>query len=127
MCVAPCDSAVCLLVAPRLKLSVTDSYIFVVADMAALIIQAIGGGRASAAETLEAANQGGRIMLGGIALQFAVLIIYVLFATEFLVRAARNRPVRPNAAGATKSPQIDGKVKLMVLGLCISAVFLFIR
>lgn len=46
-----------------------DAIIFLVADFIALGVQGAGGGIASSAATLEGANNGGRIMLGGIILQ----------------------------------------------------------
>ncbi|KAH7106598.1 RTA1-domain-containing protein [Auriculariales sp. MPI-PUGE-AT-0066] len=104
------------------------SYIFITADVAALLVQAVGGSQASAAETLEDANKGGKVMLGGIALQFAALVIYVIVAAEFLLRVIQDRPVRPVPPGyAERREKLDRKVKLMILGLAISAVFIFIR
>ena len=51
----------------------TDSYIFLTADVIALIVQAVGGSVASqgaAVESLAQANHGANIMLGGILVQF---------------------------------------------------------
>ncbi|KAG7441499.1 uncharacterized protein BT62DRAFT_480830 [Guyanagaster necrorhizus] len=67
---------------PKLSL---DSIIFCTCDGVALIIQDVGGGIASAATTLPAANKGGDIILGGIVFQLAVITVYVLCAAEFLV------------------------------------------
>ncbi|KAH7106590.1 RTA1-domain-containing protein [Auriculariales sp. MPI-PUGE-AT-0066] len=101
------------------------SYIFLSADLSSLIVQAIGGGRASSADTSEGAEKGAQIMLGGIGLQFAALVLYILFACEFLVRVILDRPVRDKETSL--GPRLDGRIRMMLVGLCISAVFLFIR
>ena len=67
-------------------------------------MQAIGGGQASAAVTLDAANRGAKVMLGGILVQFSkflaedraaciaerllsvAIVIYVVLAAEFVIR-----------------------------------------
>jgi RTA1 like protein len=47
--------------------------IFISLDLVSLVVQAIGGAKASiAAENDEDANPGGRIMLGGIVLQMGM-------------------------------------------------------
>jgi len=47
-----------------------DAYIFLAIDTASLVVQAVGGAQASIAITLDAANRGAKVMLGGIILQF---------------------------------------------------------
>ncbi|KAK0470681.1 hypothetical protein IW261DRAFT_1343831 [Armillaria novae-zelandiae] len=54
-------------------------------DVIALIIQGVGGGTTSAANTLPAANKNGNIMLGGIVFQLVVIMVYVICAAKFLV------------------------------------------
>lgn len=44
--------------------------VFIVGDIISLIVQAVGGGTASAADTLEGANNGGYIMVGGVMVSF---------------------------------------------------------
>ena len=49
-----------------------DLIIFIILDLVSLVVQAIGGAKASqAAENNEDADPGGRIMLGGIILQMS--------------------------------------------------------
>ena len=47
----------------------SDAKIFIAADVTALVIQAVGGAMASIADTYEAAERGGNIMLAGIIIQ----------------------------------------------------------
>ncbi|PVG04551.1 RTA1 like protein [Serendipita vermifera] len=120
--------------------------IFITLDLASLIVQAIGGARASsAAQRNEDAEVGGRIMLYGIITQMIALTIYVALGTEFVIRYTLHKPVRkPTVAdlAATASadpsydsytnektlrPVLDRNTKLMLVGLIINTVFLFIR
>jgi hypothetical protein len=50
----------------------TDSIIFCSADFVALVVQAVGGGMAATANTRAGADQGGKIMLGGIIFQLGM-------------------------------------------------------
>lgn len=50
-----------------------DSTIFIIADLLALITQAVGGGMASSADTNEAAERGARVMVGGIIVSARIL------------------------------------------------------
>lgn len=113
------------------------SIIFCTCDVVALIIQGVGGGIASAADTLPAANKGGNIMLGGIVFQLVVITVYVICAAEFLVRYVKDRPL----ASRTANSQVDvasmkpaysrgvmsGKSLLMLGALALSTIFLYIR
>lgn len=45
------------------------SVTFVLGDLASLIIQAVGGGQASAADTLQGANDGAHVMVAGVIIQ----------------------------------------------------------
>ncbi|KAG8925052.1 hypothetical protein FRC00_004393, partial [Tulasnella sp. 408] len=47
----------------------TYAITFISLDLAALIVQSVGGSQASAADTLEGANRGAKVMVGGIILQ----------------------------------------------------------
>ncbi|KZV91661.1 RTA1-domain-containing protein [Exidia glandulosa HHB12029] len=102
------------------------SVVFLIADTAALIVQAVGGAQASAALTLEKANAGARVMLGGILVQFVAIILYVALASEFLLRYMLDKPVRKNVPSSARVT-LDSGVRMMIIGLCISTVFLFIR
>lgn len=117
---------------PRLSLSLsrpltctslTDSIVFVSADVVALTIQAVGGGLASSAADPAGAEDGAKVMLGGILLQFVAIIIYTTLAFEFLVRYFAEWPLRQNG----QRGMLDTRLRLMVIGLCISTFFLLIR
>ena len=57
----------------------------------------------------------------------AALVIYVVLASEFLLRYNYNHPF-PRATKASSKPgQMDKKTKLMIFGLCLEAIFLFVR
>ncbi|KIO30488.1 hypothetical protein M407DRAFT_20381 [Tulasnella calospora MUT 4182] len=79
----------------------TYAITFLSLDMAALIVQAVGGSQASAAETLEGANRGAKVMVGGIILQMVAITLYVLIQAEYLVRVFKDKPIHPRPAPAT--------------------------
>ncbi|KAH7101350.1 hypothetical protein BKA62DRAFT_703530, partial [Auriculariales sp. MPI-PUGE-AT-0066] len=83
--------------------------------------------QASAAETLEAANRGANVMLGGIILQLVAIVLYVALAVEFFVRFARDVPVRKSGAYTYRPSTIDEKVKRQIFGLGFGTIFLLIR
>lgn len=47
--------------------------VFVTGDLISLVVQAVGGGQASAADTLAGANQGAYVMVGGVMVSLALL------------------------------------------------------
>ncbi|KAJ7673857.1 RTA1 like protein-domain-containing protein [Mycena polygramma] len=98
--------------------------IFLTCDIVALVVQGVGGGLASSATTLDGANQGARIMLGGIAFQFAVIIVFSTLAVDFMQRYLRDQPVRTdgNPRGV-----LALRLKFMLAGLAFSTTTLFIR
>jgi len=122
-------------ISPRLY-----SIIFISADVVSLVIQAIGGGAASAAaHNHKSAEKGGHVMLVGIVLQMAAITIYSLLAAEVMIRYSINRPwrkavppvdTRAHSPASTLDgtpPSMNPKMKLMVFGLGVSTLFLFIR
>ncbi|KAF8579280.1 RTA1 like protein [Ramaria rubella] len=117
--------------------------IFVSADVFALIVQAAGGGLASTANTLAAANTGADIMVTGIFLQMVAMLCYTFLAAEFLTRLYLKRPLRvesnPEASLGSSSDEegwktgilsedfLPPRISLMVLGLALSTILVFIR
>ncbi|KAG9018259.1 hypothetical protein FRB90_011713 [Tulasnella sp. 427] len=81
----------------------TYAITFLGLDLSALIVQAVGGAQASSADTLDGANRGARVMVGGIILQMVAITLYVLIQVEYLIRVFKDRPVhpRPNPIAAT--------------------------
>ncbi|KDN48643.1 hypothetical protein RSAG8_02630, partial [Rhizoctonia solani AG-8 WAC10335] len=92
----------------------------------ALLLQAIGGGVASSATTLEGANRGGNIMLAGIVIQLAAVTLFDLLSIEFVVRYAFGRPAR-GASTDHEKHKIPKRVVLMLVGLGIASVFILVR
>jgi hypothetical protein len=72
--------------------------------------------------------------LGGIVFQLVAITAYTCLAAEFLLRFVKDKPIRPTAhmpvptsAGREKGQKLQGKLRKMVIGLCISTVVIFIR
>ncbi|CUA69861.1 putative protein C17G6,02c [Schizosaccharomyces pombe 972h-] [Rhizoctonia solani] len=106
------------------------SIIFITADVTALVIQAIGGAMASIADTLDDAEEGSHVMLGGIIIQLVAVVLYTLLALEFVVRFSLNRPARSSVSEPRKHAGWDGvprKVVWMLVGLAIATLFIIIR
>ncbi|RPD77189.1 RTA1-domain-containing protein [Lentinus tigrinus ALCF2SS1-7] len=103
--------------------------IFCGCDIISLIMQALGGAKASIAVKKGTNPQpGGHIMLAGVSFQLASLFVYVVLASEFLLRYAYDHPFKRTV----KSPgmrhrSMDLKTKLMLFALGLEAIFLFIR
>ncbi|KAF7364297.1 hypothetical protein MSAN_01089600 [Mycena sanguinolenta] len=82
--------------------------VFLPCDIISLVVQGIGGGMASSASDLSGANRGGRVMLGGIAFQFLVIIVFSALMCDFTLRYLFDRPT-------------------MLIALVFSTIVLFIR
>jgi hypothetical protein len=79
--------------------------------------------------------------LGGIVFQMVAITLYTLLAMEFLVRFIQDKPIHPVEPKPLPSPsdsekgltapaqrhQIQGKLRQLVIGLCISTIAVFIR
>nr|GAT60395.1 predicted protein [Mycena chlorophos] len=108
--------------------------VFLSCDIIALVVQAVGGALASAANTLAGANQGANIMLAAIVFQFVALVVYSLLAADFFYNYTKDRPVRKPAPGdsdgypaAAGRGLIDGKLRVMIYAVAFSTLMLFIR
>ncbi|QRV85711.1 RTA1-like protein [Ceratobasidium sp. AG-Ba] len=112
------------------------SIIFLIADGSALVIQGVGGGLASAADTLDGANQGSHVMLAGIIIQLAAIVLFTLLASEFIIRYSYDRPARQRTLSEEQSQAgekvqerkpVSRNIILMLVGLGIVIVFMVIR
>jgi len=125
------------------------AYVFVGADVVALVVQSVGGAQASSANTGAQSNQGAKVMVGGIIIQMAAITLYIAVQAEYLWRVFKNRPIRPVSTGAvTPSAEKDGalgqsespsvisvigkeritrNIAAMLIGMGIAAVFIYIR
>ncbi|KDQ16597.1 hypothetical protein BOTBODRAFT_30518 [Botryobasidium botryosum FD-172 SS1] len=107
--------------------------IFCSVDVVSLVIQAIGGGMASSADNLDGAENGAHVMLGGIVLQLVAITFYVVFAAEFVTRFYKDWPIRhvsqsdEGKAVTSASGKYDKPVRLVMIGIIFSSVFLYIR
>ncbi|KAJ7433447.1 RTA1 like protein-domain-containing protein [Mycena galericulata] len=81
--------------------------LFLPCDIIALVVQGVGGGMASSANTLAGANVGANVMLGGIGFQFSA-----------------NRPTRTDWA---PRGVLTPRLKIMLAALAFSTTTLFIR
>ncbi|TFK73783.1 RTA1-like protein [Pluteus cervinus] len=100
--------------------------LFLSCDVISLIVQAVGGGMADAATTLEAANRGAHIMLGGIVFQLFIIIIYSILATEFLVRYAYDKPFTYRTSNTPRG-EMTTRIRIMLGALGFNTLCLFIR
>jgi len=96
-------------------------------DIVSLIVQAVGGAKASMAEDYQGAQDGAHIMLGGIVFQLACITAYVILAAEFFLRFHNDWPVR-SPEKSDESPALLGKrMKIMIAALIFNTTCLFIR
>ncbi|KAJ7278457.1 RTA1 like protein [Mycena rebaudengoi] len=98
--------------------------IFLTCDFVALTAQGVGGGMASSAKSLAAANVGANVMLGGIVFQFAAIVVYSSLAGDFFRRYFKHSPVR-KVPGSRED--MTPRLKIMIGGLVFSTTCLFIR
>ncbi|KAF8578253.1 RTA1-domain-containing protein [Ramaria rubella] len=137
-----------ILLGPRYSRLTPKAYLitFLSADVVALIVQAIGGAKASFAfQNGKSATPGAHIMLGGIFLQLVGIILYSLLATEFLLRFHLQKPFkssRPAEKNDTSSADdekaeelnaletpgvLTSKMSLLILGLGFATLFVLMR
>ncbi|EAU86411.2 hypothetical protein CC1G_05405 [Coprinopsis cinerea okayama7 len=104
--------------------------IFFACDFLSLVIQAVGGAIAAQAETLEGANRGGNIMLGGIAFQLSVIVFYSILVLEYFTRFMKDRPVntiKPSHKDYAPRGELTKELKFMLAALSFNTLCLFIR
>ncbi|WVR04189.1 hypothetical protein IAU60_001189 [Kwoniella sp. DSM 27419] len=99
------------LLRPKMYLAV-----FVTADIISLVVQAIGGGRAAvAAQQGTSTKSSTKIMLAGILFQLATMTLFVLLATDFILRVIFRRPYahleRRHANGNSSPGELDQEPK----------------
>ncbi|BFZ57757.1 hypothetical protein PYCC9005_004810 [Savitreella phatthalungensis] len=69
--------------------------LFCGADLASLIVQAVGGSMAAAADTEKLANKGSKIIVGGIAIQVAAMSVFTVLAVGFIYKAGGTKRLLP--------------------------------
>ena len=102
---------------------------FVTADLVSLTVQGVGGGiAATAVGNHEDPEEGGRIMLGGIAFQMFAITIYMGLAIEFIYRFWHNKPFKGRSY-----PPVSGRdalshnIKYMLVGCALSSLMIYVR
>ncbi|KAF9041080.1 RTA1-domain-containing protein [Hymenopellis radicata] len=114
------------------------SIIFVSCDVISLVVQGAGGGIAASGNTLEDANMGGNIMLGGIVFQLVVMTLFLLLAGEFFYRFFTDSPIagrdfaRVDSVGShvtltNSGYRLSSKMRLMLVALFFNTACLYIR
>lgn len=97
-------------------------WIFCLADLVAIVVQAVGGAlSATALADDRSSTPGSRIMLGGIVLQLACMLVFAWLAAVVWLRMRRDRSYRE-----TPHPQA-GKLTPLGWGIAIATVTIVIR
>jgi len=99
-------------------------YIFIACDFFSLLLQAIGGGVASSANTTKVTDMGGNIMLAGIIFQVVTFAgLYVLIAL-YMLKLSRGKHTLTSEAAAL----IQGRdFKIFSAGMFAASLFIFVR
>jgi hypothetical protein len=102
------------ILSPRLYL-----WIFCTCDVISLVVQAIGGGMASAAADEVDGNTapGTHIMVAGIAFQMASITVFMICAADFVRRALQRRLLQP----------LTGTVVPLLVAMVFSVVCIYVR
>ncbi|TFK46776.1 RTA1 like protein, partial [Heliocybe sulcata] len=102
-------------------------------DVIALLLQAAGGGAASGT-TENSINLGSHLLLAGIAFQLGAMSIFMILATEFLLRYYLDRPMGRVAtakldSGVTFSARgrDDWRMSLIIISIVLSTLFIVVR
>ncbi|TFK65841.1 RTA1-domain-containing protein [Pluteus cervinus] len=102
------------------------SRILITCDVISLVVQGAGGGIASAAETLNGANVGAHIMLGGIVFQLGIITLYLTLGTEFLIRYIHDKPFTGRTNDSPRG-ELTLRTRIMLGALGFNTLCLFIR
>lgn len=96
--------------------------IFCACDVLSLVVQALGGARASAADTTEAMQTGTHIMVAGIAFQLFTMTLFGALGADFLWRVLAS----PSRAGEFRGRVTRG-ARLVFGALFVSFLMVYIR
>ncbi|KAL8657975.1 MAG: hypothetical protein Q9226_001385 [Calogaya cf. arnoldii] len=104
--------------------------IFIPCDILSLVLQALGGGMASAAShSNKNPETGNYIMLAGLAFQVFTLLVFMLLCTDFAIRTV----IRTNRMGESALDLIHATLRhsmefrIFLIALTISTICIFIR
>lgn len=102
------------------------TYIFILADLASLIMQGIGGGIASTADTEDQQALGDDLMMAGISWQVVALFFFAVMASWYTIRrwrAVAHHPLSAEGASTIKTL----KFRLFAFGVSSAWLAIFIR
>jgi hypothetical protein len=70
-----------------------------------------------------------KVIAGGIAFQFAAVVVYMLLSTEFFVRFLLKKPFpgREDTIYGAPPSVLDSRTKQMIVGVGLSTLAMFIR
>ncbi|KAI7118383.1 hypothetical protein KC352_g33568, partial [Hortaea werneckii] len=100
------------------------TYIFISCDVFSIVLQAVGGACAAAAETDALLNAGDNIMITGLATQVFTLVVFGLLAADYGVAVYRHRhELNP----ATVELRQSLRFKLFIVALWVAFLGILIR
>ncbi|KAF9260772.1 RTA1-domain-containing protein [Marasmius fiardii PR-910] len=107
------------------------TYIFLSCDIVSLIVQGAAGGLSATAYPGTAEYKlGTNLMIAGIALQVAMMTIFVILVGEYIVRYVNNRPLQHARAFGFPSTQrfpLDTRRQILLSVMGITTLLLFVR
>lgn len=115
---------------PRSSLLTARWYaiIFCTCDVASLVVQAIGGARASEADTDDEMLLGTHIMVGGIAFQLLTMTLFGGLLADFLWRVlGRPRGGGGGSPAGEFSDQVTRGMRRVLVALLVSFVMVYVR
>ncbi|KAI4200904.1 MAG: hypothetical protein LQ350_003590 [Teloschistes chrysophthalmus] len=104
--------------------------IFIPCDILSLVLQALGGGMASAAShSNKSPDTGDHIMVTGLAFQVFTLLVFMILCTDFAVRTFKRMNRMGEAALDPTHKTLRGSMKfrLFLVALALSTICIFIR
>jgi hypothetical protein len=101
------------------------TWIFIIADLLALVFQGSGGGlAASAGDNVNLRDVGNNLMMTGLSWQVVTLTAFGLMAGDYALR--RKKSASPLSAEA-KATKVDIKFKIFISGLTVTYFVVLIR
>ncbi|POS72451.1 RTA1 domain-containing protein [Diaporthe helianthi] len=95
--------------------------LFCTCDFISLVVQAVGGAKASTADTQDEQDQGTWVMLAGVAFQLLTMTFFGLLLLDFMRRVLLSR-----LATAVRS-SVNRAIKLVCLAVVISFIMIYVR
>ncbi|KAI5366092.1 putative RTA-like protein [Septoria linicola] len=98
--------------------------IFISCDFLSIVLQAVGGGIASASEDETMLRVGDRIMTTGLALQVATMLVFAALAADYAFAVRRNKHQLNTETSVLRNSK---QFKLFIAALCVSYTCILIR